>query len=160
MGQLFFDKFSMTHFVGGIILERLYISEWNANFFHLLREILEHIAFYPNINYEGTIFEVLFVFTHKYWKDEEDNNCIDLRPILPIEDCKSKGDSIRNIIGDQFFFMIGYKFSKQLSSEIIPYINMPLFQKIVLLPILPLILSLLMANISLKLQQTNDTINE
>ena len=70
--------------------------------------------------------------------------CIKLPPILPIEDCKTTPDSLLNMLGDQLSFYIGYKIAEKIPEKKLPYL--PSYS-LIILPILPLILSLITTNI-------------
>tara|TARA_Y100001958_G_scaffold102075_1_gene70959 strand:- start:2613 stop:2993 length:381 start_codon:yes stop_codon:yes gene_type:complete len=121
MGKKFIDYYSITHFIGGIILEKFNISFINSNILHFLFEIIENYILVP-IQKRG---------------------CISLPPILPIKDCKNEPDTKINILGDQLSFIIGYLFSSYFLKNIkhIPE------KYIYLLPLLPFISSLIMTNI-------------
>ena len=122
MGQDFLDAFSMSHMVGGMILQRMGLSVVVANLLHAFFEFFENFIFVP---YFG-------------------GRCIKLLPILPIEDCKTNPDSILNILGDQLSFYIGYKIAEKIPEKKLPYL--PSYT-LILLPIIPLLLSLITTNI-------------
>lgn len=122
MGKYFFDHYSISHMVGGMILQRMNLSFIHANLLHLLFEIFEN---YFYVKYFG-------------------GRCIKIKYILPIIDCKTIPDTTLNIIGDQFFFIIGYLLMSKISKKDVPYLSkISLFS----LPFIPLILSLITTNI-------------
>ena len=88
MGKKFIDYYSITHFIGGIILEKFNISFINSNILHFLFEMIENYILVPL----------------------QKRGCISLPPILPIKDCKSEPDTKINILGDQLSFIIGNVF--------------------------------------------------
>jgi hypothetical protein len=121
MGKKFIDYYSITHFIGGIILEKFNISFINSNILHFLFEMIENYILVPL----------------------QKRGCISLPPILPIKDCKVESDTKINILGDQLSFIIGYLFSLCFLKNIK---NIP-EKYIYLLPLLPFISSLIMTNI-------------
>jgi hypothetical protein len=121
MGKKFIDYYSITHFIGGIILEKFNISFINSNILHFLFEMIENYILVPL----------------------QKRGCISLPPILPIKDCKVDPDTKINILGDQLSFIIGYLFSLCFLKNIK---NIP-EKYIYLLPLLPFISSLIMTNI-------------
>lgn len=121
MGKKFIDYYSITHFIGGIILEKFNISFINSNILHFLFEIIDNYILVPL----------------------QKRGCISLPPILPIKDCKNEPDTKINILGDQLSFIIGYLFSSCFLKNIK---NIP-EKYIYLLPLLPFISSLIMTNI-------------
>ena len=122
MGKNLFDAFSMSHMVGGMILQRMGLSVVVANLLHAFFEFFENFIYVP---YFG-------------------GRCIKIPPILPIEDCKTNPDSILNIFGDQLSFYIGYKIAEKIPEKKLPYL--PSYT-LILLPIIPLLLSLITTNI-------------
>ena len=122
MGKHFFDYFSISHFIGGMILQRMDLSRVDAYSLHVFFELFENYIFVP---YFG-------------------GRCISIKHLLPITDCKTKPDSLINMISDQIFFMIGFEFAKLIN---IKYIPMLPNYFILFIPILPLILSLITTNI-------------
>ena len=121
MGKKFIDYYSITHFIGGIILERLNISFIHSNLLHFLFEIIENYILVPL----------------------QKRGCLSFPPILPIKDCKNEPDTKINILGDQLSFIVGFLFSScflkntsHLSKKFIYF-----------LPLLPFISSLIMTNI-------------
>lgn len=121
MGKKFIDYYSITHFIGGIILEKFNIPFINSNILHFLFEMIENYILVPL----------------------QKRGCISLPPILPIKDCKVESDTKINILGDQISFIIGYLFSSSFLKNIK---NIP-EKYIYLLPLLPFISSLIMTNI-------------
>ena len=121
MGKNLIDAYSITHFIGGIILEKFNISFITSNILHFLFEIIENYILVPL----------------------QKRGCISLPPILPIKDCKNESDTIINILGDQLSFIVGFSFSSHFLKNIK---NIPK-KYIYLLPLLPFILSLVMTNI-------------
>ena len=67
MGKDFLDIYSVSHMIGGMILQRMGLSVVVANIFHVFFEFFENFIYVP---YFG-------------------GRCIKLPPILPIEDCKT-----------------------------------------------------------------------
>ena len=122
MGRDFLDVYSISHMVGGMILQRMGLSVVVANLFHVFFEFFENFIYVP---YFG-------------------GRCIKLPPILPIEDCKTYPDSILNIFGDQLSFYIGYKIAEKIPEKKLPYLSN---YSLILLPIIPLLLSLITTNI-------------
>lgn len=122
MGKYFFDHYSISHMIGGMILQRMNISFIHANLLHLFFEIFEN-KFY--VKYFG-------------------GRCIKIDHLLPIRDCKTISDTNLNIIGDQFFFILGYLLMTKISKQNVSYLP-----KISLLslPFIPPILSLITTNI-------------
>ena len=121
MGKKFIDYYSITHFIGGVILEKFNIPFITSNILHFLFEIIDNYILVPL----------------------QQRGCISLPPILPIKDCKNEADTKINILGDQLSFIIGYLFSSYF------FKNMKNIPKkyIYLLPVLPFIFSLIMTNI-------------
>ena len=122
MGKELLDVYSVSHMVGGMILQRMGLSVVVANLLHAFFEFFENFIYVP---YFG-------------------GRCIKLPPILPIEDCKTNPDSILNMLGDQLSFYIGYKIAEKIPEKKLPYL--PSYS-LIILPILPLILSLITTNI-------------
>ena len=122
MGKYYLDYYSFSHFIGGIILQRMGLSRIVAYSLHIFFELFENYIYVP------------------YFK----GRCISIPYILPIVDCKTKPDSLINMISDQIFFMLGFEFAKKIS---IKYIPMLPNYFILFIPILPLILSLITTNI-------------
>ena len=122
MGIHFFDYYSFSHFVGGMILQRMGLSRIVAYSLHIFFELFENYIYVP---YFG-------------------GRCISIPYILPITDCKTKPDSLINMVSDQIFFMIGFEFAKLIN---IKYIPMLPNYFIWFIPILPSILSLITTNI-------------
>ena len=122
MGIHLLDYYSFSHFIGGMILQRMGLSRIVAYSLHVFFELLENYIYVP------------------YFK----GRCISIPYILPIVDCKTKPDTIRNMIGDQLCFMIGYEYAKLIN---IKYIPMLPNYFILFIPVLPLILSLITTNI-------------
>ena len=122
MGIHFFDYYSISHFIGGMILQRMDLSRVDAYSLHVFFELFENYIFVP---YFG-------------------GRCISIPYILPIVDCNTKPDSLTNMISDQIFFMLGYEFAKKISIKYIPML--PDYFKLSI-PLLPLILSLITTNI-------------
>ena len=122
MGKHFFDYYSISHFIGGMILQRMDLSRVDAYSLHVFFELFENFFYVP------------------YCK----GRCISIPYILPIVDCKTKPDSLINMISDQIFFMLGYEFAKKISIKYIPML--PYYFKLSI-PLLPLILSLITTNI-------------
>ena len=83
MGKHFFDYYSISHFIGGMILQRMDLSRVDAYSLHVFFELFENFFYVP------------------YCK----GRCISIPYILPITDCKTKPDSLINMISDQIFFM-------------------------------------------------------
>jgi len=84
MGIYFFDAYSPSHAMGGLTFYLLG--------FDFITSVILH-----------TSFEL---FENYYWI-HQGGYCIKL-PFLTQRDCKTKADSIMNIIGDTIFFMIGF----------------------------------------------------
>ena len=122
MGKDFLDIYSVSHMIGGMILQRMGLSVVVANIFHVFFEFFENFIYVP---YFG-------------------GRCIKLPPILPIEDCKTNPDSILNMFGDQLSFYIGYKIAEKIHEKNLPYL--PSYS-LITLPIIPLLLSLITTNI-------------
>ena len=122
MGKDLLDVYSISHVLGGIILQRMGLSVLVANLFHVFFEFFENFIYVP---YFG-------------------GRCIKLDPILPIEDCKTVSDRALNILGDQISFYIGYKIAEKIPEKNIPYLP---GYSLILLPLLPLLLSLITTNI-------------
>ena len=122
MGIHFIDEYTISHIIGGIILQRMRFSFLTANILHFVYEIFENHIYIP---YFG-------------------KRCINLKPLLPIEDCKTKSDTNINLLSDQLFFILGYLISSNISLKTIPYLSNIY---ILILPFLSLILSLLTTNI-------------
>ena len=122
MGKDLFDVYSISHIVGRIILQRMKLTVIEANILHAFFEFFENFIYVP---YFG-------------------GRCIKLPPILPIEDCKTTPDSLLNMLGDQLSFYIGYKIAEKIPEKKLPYL--PSYS-LIILPILPLILSLITTNI-------------
>ena len=120
MGIYFLDEYSLSHFIGGIILHRMGLPRILSYSLHILFEIFENYIYVP---YFG-------------------GRCININYILPILDCKTVPDTKKNIIGDQICFMLGYEFANQIS--FIP--KLPKNSRI-FIPILPLVLSMITTNI-------------
>jgi hypothetical protein len=121
MGKKFIDYYSITHFIGGIILERLNISFIHSNLLHFLFEIIENYILVPL----------------------QKRGCLSFPPILPIKDCKNEPDTKINILGDQLSFIVGFLFSSCFFKN-----TSHLPKKFIyLLPLLPFISSLIMTNI-------------
>ena len=122
MGVAFIDEYSISHLVGGIILQRMKFSFIVSNILHILYEIFENYIYIPHFG----------------------KRCISLKPLLPVEDCKTKPDTNINILSDQIFFILGYLISTNISLKIIPYLpNI----SIIILPFISIILSLITTNI-------------
>ena len=94
MGKDLFDYYSVSHFVGGLLVQRMGISRWDAYGLHIIFEILENSIYLKR--------------------------CFHIPYILPIVDCKNIPDSLKNMIGDQICFMIGYEFAKYIHIKYIP----------------------------------------
>ena len=122
MGKDLFDVYSISHIVGGIILQRMKLTVIEANILHASFEFFENFIY---VRYFG-------------------GRCIKLPPILPIEDCKTTPDSLLNMLGDQLSFYIGYKIAEKIPEKKLPYL--PSYS-LILLPIIPLLLSLITTNI-------------
>ena len=117
MGKDYFDVYTPSHLVGGIILQRMRFTLLEANILHLVFEI-----------YENTIG----------WR------CFNLSPLLKVKDCKTKPDTYQNIIVDQLSFFLGFKIAEKIPKENLPYL--PKYS-LLLLPIIPFLLSLITTNI-------------
>lgn len=122
MGKEVFDVYSISHLVGGMIIQRMGLSVVVANILHAFFEFFENFIYVPHFG----------------------GRCINLPPILPIEDCKTNPDSILNMLGDQLSFYIGYKIAEKIPEKKLPYL--PSYS-LILLPIIPLLLSLITTNI-------------
>lgn len=120
MGRNFIDTYTISHFVGGIIFEKMGLSFGLANFLHLLFELFE--------NY--------------YWVPFHGGRCFGIS-FLPVVDCKNIPDSITNILGDQLSFALGHLASKKYLAD---KYYLPTWTR-VFIPLLPLILSLIFTNI-------------
>ena len=120
MGIDFFDDYSFSHVLGGGIIQRMGISRIVAYSLSIFYELLENYIWVP---YFG-------------------GRCIN-HYIFPIVDCKTKADTIQNMIGDQISFMIGYEFAELIDEKHIPML--PKYFRI-FIPILPLLLSLITTN--------------
>lgn len=121
MGIYILDEYTLSHFIGGMILHRMNIPRLIAYILHIFFEIFENYIYVP---YFG-------------------GRCINIKYILPIIDCKTVPDTTQNIISDQIFFMLGFEFSNLLKY---PNLKLPKYTWI-LIPILPLLLSLITTNI-------------
>ena len=121
MGIHFIDEYTISHIIGGIILQRMRFSFITANILHFVYEIFENHIYIP---YFG-------------------KRCINLKPLLPIEDCKTKSDTNINLLSDQLFLYFRL-FNHQILLKTIPYLSSIY---ILILPFLSLILSLLTTNI-------------
>ena len=122
MGVKFIDNYTMSHFVGGMLMQRMGLSRLMAYSLAILYEILEN---YLLIKYYG-------------------GTCISIKYILPVVDCKTRPDSFKNIISDCLFYLIGYELAKLIDIK-----YMPMFPKNFrwLIPLGPFLLSLLTTNI-------------
>lgn len=88
MGIALFDPYSPSHAFGGVTFYLLG--------FDFLTSILLHTAFE--------------IFENYIWIDratERGGYCLKL-PFFPVEDCKTKPDSVMNIIGDTISFAFGF----------------------------------------------------
>tara|TARA_B100000963_G_C22557676_1_gene639776 strand:+ start:299 stop:712 length:414 start_codon:yes stop_codon:yes gene_type:complete len=121
MGINYLDEYSLSHFVGGIILHHMNIPRLVSYGLHIIFEIFENYIYVP---YFG-------------------GRCIRIEYLLPIMDCKTVPDTTKNILGDQVCFMLGYEFSNLLKY---PKLKLSKYSWI-LIPILPLILSMITTNI-------------
>ena len=121
MGINFIDEYTLSHFIAGILMQRLDLSRTISYSLAVFFEIFENYFWVP---YGG--------------------RCIHIKYILPIIDCKKKPDSITNIIGDIIFFIVGYEYAKIISIQSIPML--PKYFRI-FIPIMPLLLSLITTNI-------------
>ena len=122
MGIDFIDEYTLSHFLGGMIMQRMGLSRVISYSLAILYEIFENYIWVP---YFG-------------------GRCIRVKYILPILDCKTKPDTIQNIVGDIFFYILGYEFAKTISNKYIPMLPKSF---IYLIPIVPLLLSLITTNI-------------
>ena len=121
MGLRSIDYFSISHFVGGMILQRMGLSRITSYSLHVFHELFENIE------------EVVRI-----------RRCISIPYILPVVDCKTEPDSVVNMISDQIFFMLGFEVANIISLKYIPVL--PKYSRI-FIPILALILSLMTVNI-------------
>ena len=122
MGIYFIDEYTLSHFIGGMIMQRLGLSRVISYSLAILYEMFENYIY-------------ALVAPHA---------CIHVKYILPIPDCKTKADTIQNIVGDMFFYILGYEFAKMISTKHIPMLPKSF---IYLIPIGPLLLSLISTNI-------------
>jgi hypothetical protein len=124
MGLKYFDAYAPSHFFGGVTFYLLG--------FDFISSILLH-----------TFFEI---FENYYWV-QKSGYCIKLPPILKLEDCKTKPDSVKNIIGDTISFMLGYIFSIYFIKK--AYLkNINLYLKVIIITlIVPLGYSLITTNL-------------
>ena len=122
MGVKIIDNYTLSHFVGGMLMQRMGLSRPIVYSLAILYEILEN---YIIIKYYG-------------------GRCISIKYILPVVDCKTKPDSLENMISDCLFYFIGYELAKLIDIK-----YMPMFPKNFrwLIPLGPFLLSLLTTNI-------------
>ena len=122
MGKDLFDYYSGSHFVGGILVQRMGLSRLVAYGLHIIFEICENYIYFS------------------YFKER----CVHFLYILPVVDCKTAPDTLQNMIGDQMCFMMGYEFARFIHIR-----YLPMFPKyfILGLPILPFVLSLITTNL-------------
>ena len=107
MGIHFFDYYSFSHFIGGMILQRMGLSRIIAYSIHIFFELLENYIYVP------------------YFK----GRCISIPYILPIVDCKTEPDSLINMISDQIFFMIGFEFARKIKNFVSPITTVPVLMR-------------------------------
>jgi len=120
MGIDYLDEYSLSHFIGGIILHRMGLPRILSYILHIFFEIFENYIYVP---YFG-------------------GRCIRINYILPILDCKTISDTEKNIIGDQICFMLGYEFANQIGF----FPKLPK-NSWIFIPIIPLVLSMITTNI-------------
>ena len=123
MGIDFIDEYTLSHFIGGMIMQRLGLSRAISYSLAILYEIFEN---YIRVPYFGGY------------------RCIQIKYILPIPDCKTKPDTVKNIVGDIFFYILGYELAKMISTKYMPMLPKSF---IYLIPIGPFLLSLITTNI-------------
>lgn len=123
MGQKFFDMYSISHAFGGVTFYLLGIDLKLSIFLHIFFELFE--------NY--------------FWVNKG-GYCIKL-PFMIQQDCKTKPDSIQNIIGDTVFFILGFLIGLYLIKK--SYLqNIHFFIKLMIIGlIVPLGYSVLTTNI-------------
>jgi hypothetical protein len=123
MGVKYFDAYSPSHFFAGLTFYLLNID--------FITSIILH-----------TIFEI---FENYFWV-QQGGYCIKL-PILKLKDCKTKPDTIQNIIGDTISFALGYILSIYFIKK--RYLeNIHIFIKLIIITIIvPLGYSLITTNI-------------
>ena len=126
MGVNFIDYYTPSHFIAGVILERLNINFNMFIFLVILFEFIENII----------------------WTDVFTNKCIKI-PGLKYKDCKTEKDSVINSLSDILFGILGYKFSKYM------FVNYKYFSKIYLffIPIMPFLFSAITTNIIKKIEE-------
>ena len=122
MGLQFIDNYTLSHFVGGMLMQRMGLSRPMAYSLAILYEILENYLWVP---YYG-------------------GRCISIEYILPVVDCKTRPDSFKNIISDCLFYFIGYELAKLIDIKYIPMFPEDFRW---LIPLGPFFLSLLTTNI-------------
>ena len=120
MGKKLIDAYTISHFIGGIIFERMQLSFITANGLHLFFEIFENLFWVP---YHG-------------------GRCVKL-PFLKYEDCKNQSDSFQNSVTDQMAFALGFIFSKKYLAD---KYYMPKWS-LIFGPLVPLVLSTIFTNI-------------
>jgi len=108
MGVDYFDAYSPSHFFAGVTFYLIGIDLITGIFLH-------------------TIFEI---FSNNFWV-QRGGYCIKL-PFLKIEDCKTKPDSIKNIIGDTISFIIGFIVAQFLIKEP-KFKNISVFIKLIII---------------------------
>lgn len=123
MGIKFFDIYSPSHALGGMTFYLLGID--------IKLSIILH-----------TFFEI---FENYFWVNKG-GYCIKL-PFMRQKDCKTKPDSIQNIIGDTIFFILGFLIGLYLIKK--PYLeNIHFFIKLMIIGlVVPLGYSVLTTNI-------------
>lgn len=128
MGIALFDHYSFSHALGG--------ATFNLLGFNLLTSFLLHTAFE--------------IFENYIWIDRENKTggyCIKT-PFFPIEDCKTKPDSIINIIGDTICFVFGFVILELVKPGWVPFKNWHWFIKLLIIGfVVPIGYSLVTTNI-------------
>lgn len=128
MGIELFDPYSFSHALGGITFYLLG--------FDLVTSFLLHTAFE--------------IFENYIWIDRENETggyCIKTL-LFPIEDCKTKPDSVMNIIGDTICFIFGFAILKCLKPGWTPFKNWHWIIKLLIIGfIVPIGYSLVTTNI-------------
>ena len=120
MGKDLLDVYSISHFIAGIVFHQMGLTRKEAYLLHVFFELFENYIYIP---YFG-------------------GRCINIKYILPIEDCKTYPDTFTNMLGDQLCFMLGYELVKKIK-----YIPMLPKYSIYFIPIIPTLFSLITTNI-------------